>query len=569
MSSPLNPFRITLAVFSGGRWRQVGALGEWRPDLNEAVTLWQVREQERFRINFEAGPRDAQLWMEGLEKVLRPTESLVVPDLSEVGGDLYPWYPGTYAMRIAWGDRTAYALFEVEPKEMESDEMQLLRADLERLVGGLTLDLSTHGYTRVETAGGAGAIHQLSLLRQAAAELRPVLRQIEAEPQRALGRAYDLLPLHRARRLDGRSFRWLARGEWIRHERAAAAGSGPQMVLAPRPEPSYDTEENRVIAWILSRLEGRSRQLAEALGRENAALAEERRSYEVKGWATAEIRQREVAYRGMEQLAGRLWREFGGYRRRPYLAAVGALTGLPRPTVTLQKDSRYRQVYAWYQRLERAADDAQAGAPQHAKRSSLLYEYWALLRLIQLLAEEGFHLQGGRFAEQLRRANRDRIVPVIPPEETFWLARSDGRRVAVTYEGSIPRTRQEAITAGAPLYLMASHNRPDFRLDAYDGEAYIGSILADAKYSPAWNIWSEREYGRAMPQLQAYATALRHVGAPRDPATLVVLALYPGRGQNELPAELEGGLIHLVPLRPGLPLDSLQAQVRRLVGGRS
>lgn len=567
MNLPLNPFRIGLAVFGGGRWRPVIAAGSWQFDPGQAVTLWQVREQDRFRITFESGPRDAQLWIEGLDVTLRPTEDLVVPMQAEAGADLYPWYPGAYSLRVTWGERVAHGLLEVQPKEMTADGLHLLRADLEQLIGGLTLDLSTHGYMKVETAGGEGALHQLSLLRQAAEELRPVLRQIEAEPQRALGRAYDLLPLHRARRLDGRSFRWLARGEWIRHERTAAAVAGPQMILAPRPEPSYDTEENRVIAWILSRLEGRSRHLAEAVGREIVALAEQRRSFEAKGWAIGEIRQREVAYRGMEQLANRLWREFGGYRRRPFLAAVGALTGLPRPTVTLQKDSRYRQVYAWYQRLERAAEVAPDGAPQHVKRSSLLYEYWALLRLLQLLTSQGFHLEGGRLSEQLKRANRDRVVPVIPEEETFWLARSDGRRVAVTYEGQLPRTRQEAIAAGSPLYLMASNNRPDFRLDLYDGEAYMGSVLADAKYAPAWNIWSEREYGRSMPQLQAYATALRHVAAPRQPATLVVLALYPGRGSEELPAEVEGGLIQLVPLRPGLPSDSLHAQLRRLVGG--
>lgn len=569
MSLPLNPCRVSLAVYSGGRWRPVIASGHWQSDAKRATTLWQVREQDRLRIALEAGPRDAALWIEGLDLTLRPTQEVVVPNSAEVAGDLYPWYPGAYALTLSWGDRTAHGLLEVHPKEMSEAGLQLLRADLEQLVGGLTLDLSTQGYTRVGTPGGEGALHQLSLLRQAAEELRPVLRQIEAEPQRALGRAYDLLPLHRARRLDGRSFRWLARGEWIRHERAAAAGEGPERILAPRPEPSYDTEENRVIAWILSRLEGRSRHLAEALGREIATLAEQRRSFTEKGWATGEIRQREIAYRGMEELAGRLWREFSGYRKRPYLAQVGALTGLPRPTVTLQKDSRYRQVYAWYQRLERAVDGAPDGGAQHVKRSSLLYEYWVLFRLLQILTSLGFHLEGGRLAEQLKRANRDRVIPVIPEEETFWLSRSDGWRAAVTYEGQLPRTEQEAKVGGSALYLMAPNNRPDFRIDLYDGEAYKGSILADAKYAPAWNIWSEREYGRSMPQLQAYATALRRLGAPRTPATLVVLALYPGRGSDELPAELEGGLIHLVPLRPGLPCDTLQAQLRRLVGGRA
>jgi hypothetical protein len=566
MSSPHNPFRVSLTVYSGGRWRPQVALGAWHQDPSEAVTLWEVRERDRFRLAFEAGPRDAQLWIEGLEVTLRPSQDLLIPTQSDLDADLYPWYPGVYSLRVTWGDRCAYGLLEVKPKELSADSLQDLRTDLEQLVAGLTLDLSTHGYMRVEAAGGESALHQLSLLRQAAEELRPVLRQIEAEPQRALGRAYDMLPLHRARRLDGRSFRWLARGEWIRHERIADSGGGPPVILAPRPEPSYDTEENRVIAWILRRLESRTRHLADALAREIAALAEQRQSFEAKGWAAGEIRQRETAYRGMERLAERLAREFQAYRRRPYLAAVGALTGLPRPTVTLQKDSRYRQVFAWYQRLERAAEVAPKGAQQQVKRTSLLYEYWALFRLIHLLTSLGFHLEGGRLADQLRRANRGRVVPVIPEGETFGLARADGQRVQVTYDGPLPRTREAALAEHSPLYLMSSHNRPDFRLDLYHGEQYRGSILADAKYAPAWNIWSEREYGRAMPQLQAYATALRHVAAPREPATLVVLALYPGRGSEELPAAVEGGLIHLVPLLPGQPFDTLHAQLRRLIG---
>jgi hypothetical protein len=570
MSLPLNAFRVTLAVQSSGRWRQQIATGTWSADAADAVVLWQVRERDRLRIAFEAGPPGSQLWMEGLEGILRPGESLLIPTQEDLESDLYPWYPGAYSIRVASGDQLLWGMLEVQPKELSAGGLQDLRADLEQLVAGLTLDVSTRGYMRVEGGGGEGALHQLSLLRQAAEELRPVLRQIEAEPLRALGRAYDLLPLHRARRLDGRSFRWLARGEWIKHEGAAAvAGDGPQVLLAPRPQPSYDTEENRMIAWVLSRLAGRARRIAEALGRELAAVVEQRQAFEAKGWAIGELRQREEGFRAIERLAVRLCREFDGQRRRPYLEEVGPLSGLPRPTITLQKESRYRQVYAWYQRLERAANElppSEQGARMQVKRTSLLYEYWSLFRLLHLLASLGYRLEGGRLADQLLRANRGRLIPVIPEGETFWLSGPNGGRIAVTYDGPMDRTRTQAIAHGSPLYLMSSHNRPDLRLDLYREDQYRGSILADAKYAPAWNVWSEREYGKAMPQLQAYATGLRHVDAPRQPATLFVLALYPGRGGSELPTELEGGLIHLVPLRPGLALDQLHAQLRRLVG---
>jgi hypothetical protein len=567
MSSRPRPFLVTLSGLHAGAWRTRVPGAPWADAPGGAHPLWTVRERERFLLRFEAQAEEARLWVEGIEEPLRSGASLMIPSLEDQEADIYPWYPGAYELRVDWGSGVAYGLLEVLPKELSTDDLRDLRRDLEELVAGLSLDLSTRGYVKVEAYSAAGALQQLALLRQAAEELGPVLRQIEAEPQRALGREYALLPLHRARRLDHRSARWLARSAWLRHKSVAAGGEGPQVILAPQPQPSYDTYENRVIAWVLERLGGRARRLAVALQKELAGLRALRQAYEGKGWAAGELKQREAGFQRMERLAERLAREFVAHRGRPHLAAVGLLTGLPRPTVTLQKESRYRQVYAWYRRLERAEQEVPPEESRlQVKRTALLYEYWTLFRLLHLLTGLGYQLEGGRLTDQLRRANRGRMIPVIPEGESFWLSGPGDRRIALTYDGALPQTQQAALKAGQSLYLMSPHHRPDLRIDLYQAGAYTGSILIDAKYSSIWNLWPSGRYGGSIPQLQAYAVGLRHLDRPREPATKTVLVLYPGRGGTGSIQAVEGGLIHLVPLRPGLAHDELLALLRQLVG---
>ncbi|WP_438317197.1 hypothetical protein [Sporosarcina sp. FA9] len=61
-------------------------------------------------------------------------------------------------------------------------------------------------------------------------------------------------------------------------------------------------------------------------------------------------------------------------------------------------------------------------------------------------------------------------------------------RIELVYDTRLPY--KSVPLEVCPLHAETSKNRPDLRIDVYDEEHYLGSILIDFKYRPLRNIWN-------------------------------------------------------------------------------
>jgi len=572
MTLPAEPFHLSLTVERNTGLQPVPM---WRPfalDPDRAEVVCAVDEFDHVYLTFDSPDPEALLTVEGVEREFRPGASRDLAGLDGHESD-YPWYPGSYAITVQAGGRLWHGLLQIRPRHLPHlDDLERLRHDLEGLLQGLSLDLNLQrgyiGRYRARPRGGEPALRlgQLWLLKQALAEVEPALQQIAFAPQRRLEREHAVVPWHQARRLDGASFRWLARGTWLPHGQAppGAAWHGTAgAVLAPQPVTSYDTYENRVVAFILDRFAQRADELAAALARDIALVQGELQLANTHRWNPSLLEERLANYQRLLRQVQETAALFRRQRRLPWFDRVSPLAAAPRPSMLLLQDPRYRTLYGWYRRLAGTlvrVDTADAAFAVRAKRTSLLYEYWCLFRIMDLLSSLGFHTAGGWLVERLRSLNRDRLVPVVPPGAVFELTAGE-RMLRIVYDRELPQTSAIARDQGLELYIASARNRPDIRIDLYRSGRYLRSLVLDAKYSRASSIWDDHRYGERMAQLQSYVYNLFHVNHPGRQIVRTAIALYPGRYEPDW-QEREGGRVALARLAPGVRNEVLYNSLR-------
>lgn len=578
MTSHPRPFRLSATLLTGPAGvRPLPLVGEFTTDSSRPPLVLEWTEFDRVRLRLESADQDGILEVEGYNTPIGSGSERTVPDPQERELDAYPWYPGDYELRVVVEGENWYGLFRVKPRHLEVDQLAHLRQDLERVVAGLSLDVGLHrgyqgrrSYTYEAGAVDGVRLRQLGLLREALNEVASAMVRIEREPHRRLGRAYDVVPWHQSQRLDGKSFRWLAQGEWLREPKALPApglSRTPRAVLAPSARQSFDTYENRVAAFILDTLLVRTRTLSKALESDLGGLGTELERAHRNGWETGPLQEKVAGYRQLQPLVAEVEERLWHWRSRPFLAEVGALEGMPIPTTTTLKDSRYRVLYRWYRRVEEALVDVDTGEQfqMRTKRTSTLYEYWCLFRVLELFGELGFRLTDGGLGLKLRESNRNRLIPVIEPGTVFWLESDRGVRLRVVYDQALPTTQDEARELGFDLYIANPKNRPDIRVDLFEGDQPVRCLVLDAKYRRLSAIWN-RAHPEGVYQLLSYSGNLYHVARPRQSMTQVAVALYPGSGGDADWQTRESGGIALARMVPNRPASELKACFRRFVG---
>lgn len=75
----------------------------------------------------------------------------------------------------------------------------------------------------------------------------------------------------------------------------------------------------------------------------------------------------------------------------------------------------------------------------------------------------------------------------------------------MVYDEILPFSKEKTVL-DKPIYANDTHNRPDARMDIYEDNEYIGTIMVDFKYRPVQAIWTnaKRKKNSVMHQLISY-----------------------------------------------------------------
>jgi hypothetical protein len=567
------PFQVVFLQGSGSYQERltVSEFGSYTEMRARQPTLV-LTENLPLRVVFSCEDPLARMYMDGLESVSeehleedstgRPYLKPGALSLFSFGN--YQWIPGLYWIEVRCGQRSHFASIQVQPKEMTLAEWSAMKNELEQELQGLAMDLARHQL---------GFCHSLAD-RLAPALLRRFLVVRHLFPQ-VMAALADLQT-----RVNHRVQKVPSCGAVAARQRPGAA----RMYCLPNPTTvDFDLPENRWVKHIVGAVNVHLRDFLAAVCSFELVLQAELTEQEQHLWQrnTRWLRQeRERLHQTLlayQQTAAKMLRGLAMIRRADWYQGIKANTWGRLPQA-LQTDGRYHALYQLHRRLEQTDWQPTIDQTYHYqwKRTDRLYEIWCVIQVCRALtANDLMPVSGWLYDQDLLQAQF--LVPDLLPG-TCLLFQRDGLEVRVSYDQEIPRRSADTQLPEQPVYTQDVHNRPDLRLDIFQDNVYLGSLVLDCKYRPLRGFWKEETLAsgydrpKAMGQLISYGMAihspyLRGQAADlcRSPAVQEVWALHPGSsGQSEEIAVSDYGLRFLC-LRPGVGFRMLTERLSEII----
>lgn len=500
-------------------------------------------------------PSDARLYLDGLDALVDP--GLQTDDdrtyitcgtkitIQKWDDTDFPWIPGNYRVEVVWDGRSYYTVLQVRPKDLSQSQLQLMRDELERYVVGLTLDLfrRNQGIGRSELASRLPArFYQYQLLEKDFALIDGILQDIVRRPKHEAQRTYAVRLSAKSPRRDAKSYQWMhsPAGYARNHGRS---GHDSRFVLAPIGVVNYDLPENRWVKRI-------AQSLIEMMDEISAAI--ESLTYHVGGVEAQLASEKTRQLNTIRALQARL----RAILAEPFFQEVQDTDCALPYTPAMQRDGRYRTLYRfWRDLLNHSEVRVNASFEYQWKKTDLLWEYWALVRTIQALQQLGFEPISGWIYDEKWQFPQQIFIPVIPEGTRVVMVRGS-EKVVIHYSEKLPVFRDSAIQEGALLYAEGAHNWPDIRLDYYQADAFIDSVVVEAKYRKSRNIWPEetppdrRQWTPVMKQLQEYRQNISRTDDDMRRVVKEVIVIYPRDRDRPLISKGSHKIV-LIQLMPG------------------
>jgi len=576
----------------------------YKGPVEEAVV---ITENLYLSVDFQCDDDDARFHMDGLDTLpmrfleeyedevyLPPTyghPQILFDNVNEknkykdthVDG-YFPFIPGFYRIKVVVEDIPYYSWLKVLPKQISEEQWVSMRDDIENTLRGLAQDL-IHSHTSVDIKSDVPlpnhVLRKLYILQRNYNRCSEALKSIQNHPRLRIQKEYALVPEGRAKALDAKSVRYRARHPESRDH-----------VYQPSHVRSYDLHENQWIRKILRYLTKEANELLEYIDIHKQSVQNEiEKSARYHHEDHEQIRLKKKV---LEQLNG-----YEKLMRRVRSSCLSSLqmdwmqevSDKPPKTIphTLQLDHRYRQMYNLYRMLKSdvvtISFDNQYD--YYWKRTDLLYEIWGFIQLIKGLQHQsvGFRIESG-WIYNAKESAQSVQVPFLDAG-TRIIFKKDNITLHLVYDEYLAVKREDT-GRDQPSFTNGVHTRPDVRIDIYNEQEFIGSLMMDFKYRPIWHIWdNSKKAGRSqndtMRQLLSYrnnvtSPYLFEHSAPgawnNFRSVYESWAIYPANQRNrKVKDPLEDYGIRLVELTPEIEQDkfyqSLSVAIQKVISGRN
>jgi hypothetical protein len=214
------------------------------------------------------------------------------------------------------------------------------------------------------------------------------------------------------------------------------------------------------------------------------------------------------------------------------------------PLKSILMNSKYGKVYRLYRKLI----DYKNYYQPNFKTTDLLYEYFVLLVVLDIIQKLGFNLEESDYKKLLSNKLNDEI-----PSGMGAIFTKGNLRLEVWYEKELYSLYQEALKNGSGFYTHASNKLPDIRIDFYKDNKYIKSYIIEVKYRRFGYLWSDIENNETMIQIKNYKTTVQYISKdlerPIFPIEKVII-IYPGQLVMDVLVEKEFGNYLFLQLKP-------------------
>ncbi|MDG4658019.1 nuclease domain-containing protein [Ectobacillus antri] len=462
-----------------------------------------IRENIDVTVLFQSSYEDCRLYIEGLDDCVIQTssdgegESYLLPSSQKkllFSHENFPLIPGDYLVRVYCG-RWYYAMLRIQPKQVTESQLQVMKDEVQEFLEGLAYDVVSQGsvYRMVPHEFA----HKARVLQYHYKTVLPALVELVSHANYEMATTYESKINYQPIVMDAETF-----AQRLRYPDRAHEWRVPVRRL------NYDIHENR---WIKSVVQMMKPSLIEMRNESVVHQSMLKRQLQREGNSQKRSQLQkalgwlENVYKEVSQLIMKL----NILQSASWWHEVGIWDGniLPRAAQLNAKYRAFLHIYRdWCGNRSMNLD---ASYHLRWKRTDKLYETWGFIQFLKLLIEElHFSPQEGwifsnSHSEQIQ-------IPTLDRNTSITLKRGN-LKVLFVYEGEIP-SEPAHTSLQVPLYTDSTNNCPDMRMDVFEEDVYMGSLVFDFKYRPLHHIWDAtrvRQKTATMKKLTNYAGACR------------------------------------------------------------
>ncbi|MFX3633232.1 MAG: DUF2357 domain-containing protein [Candidatus Pristimantibacillus sp.] len=540
-------------------------------------------------IDFTSSDEKVRLYMYGLETIpyrgvefdekgeafLFPNEGII----SLFNKNYYPLIPGTYQIRVESEDKVWYAPFAIQPKQLSTEQLNVMREQLEDVIRGLAFDFISKQFAKGQRLGKSlppRLLMQFMIISKHFPNVMAALSDLYTKVNFRTRKEYDIVRSDRANVIDEVTVR-----HRLRHPEIKGFLKVPVRTI------DYNLPENIWIKHIVRHLITVLNDFVLSVEQYATDLQDEidqLRLFEFQDSTKIVLEQKSKVFNELQQYLEMVQRMKIGFQLITSAHWYDQLHEKPLITVpyVLTKDARYRSIYMLYRELQEDELEIMLD-PLYSyqwKRTDKLYEMWGYVELLRILEEKLEFNPVRGWIYNLYFNGEGMLIPSLPAGERVILEKGE-LQLHFVYDGSVPLTSRETQMFVHPLYVRQQYNRPDGRLDVYRNGIYCGSIMMDFKYRPRRNFWEKDRVNtiartREMSQLIAYSDSrsnflygedrLNSKPLQRLSPVAEVWAFYPVKeGREESPGSSDDHSLRLIPLNPGDTNAHVVAEFERIL----
>ena len=465
----------------------------------------EIIENKRLSLEFTSEDNSARFYMDGLDTIpmrlldvgeddvafLAPSNMLVLlfnnpPRGSTTNPDsYYPFIPGYYRIKVVVEGISYYSWLKVKPKQITEEQWVSMREDIEESLHGLAQDLVRKNASLSVNSTIPIPIHilrKIYILKKNFSKWITALKSIETNPSMRIRKEYSLVPEGKEGAIDATSIRYRARHP-----------ESQNYIFNPTHTRNYNLLENQWVKKILRFIIREMNELLNYLEKHQEKVKREiGRERNFHDDMHVQIRSKIKVLNELkdyERFVGRIRGESQNILGTEWFEEVEDKHPAAVPHV-MHLDFRYRDLYQMYRVLKNEEFNISLDTSYdfYWKRTDLLYEIWGFLQLIEGLQHKtvGFEVVKGWIFD-INPNSKSFQIPFLEPGSIVEFKKNTVK-LCLVYDESLPFKKEETIL-NRPIFTNGSHNRPDVRMDIYESDEYIGTIMVDFKYRPLRFIW--------------------------------------------------------------------------------
>ncbi|MGZ9587279.1 nuclease domain-containing protein [Paenibacillus marinisediminis] len=420
--------------------------------------------------------------------------------------ELYPWTCGRYAYQLRYGSHVYNGLFDIVPKNVTGNQLETIHTIINQHVQGLVQDgfATKQAGTEVRDLSGNNHWNYFNWYKTRERQLHEAVRYIQQHQESAYREGYVVQS--QPKRQTRRSAMWEHSPQGMRVNETKFLNR--RMVL------EEDTQSAQLVKWQLKQLVRKMEEAMLSLREVSRRLEEERdsvvqeleaRRNRKNAWEQTRMLAKEdranlqTTISIQQQQKKRLDERLQSLQRleEQYVKYKAALQHVLQHFFWKQISDRVpsRKMAShdgnWGVRVvDQISKESQAwgqstrGTAAHAgtvsRPTPVLYEYYVFFKMIDVVKNMGF-----RVIEDNVYSQADNLLSMQGLKDgSYVMLERDKQRIGIIYDELIESHADTARSRGTYFYSSELKRKPDIRLDLYQADQYLSSLICEVKYRP-------------------------------------------------------------------------------------